>query len=384
MRIKAQIRYLFATCTLIFLGTVGWFAVARWREANAPVAYLSEWSPQAAAHYLDQREDHWTHWYSTRRGHGTYCVSCHTQVPYILARPSLQPVVGKNNPTPEEMSMVADITKRIDEGSRVAPYFSDARFGSGKTIQSRSTEAVLNAVILATYDADAGHLSPITRTAFDRAWGYQNSAGGWPWEIFSLAPWESEESAYQGAAWLEIALANTPGDYIHDPHIASHVVLLQHYLQAGYAEQPIMSELYVLWASAKMPQLITSQDRDRLIAQLRELQRPDGGWNLHSIDDPHGENRIDTPQSDGCATGLVVLALEEAGFNPQDAMLEHGLQWLEHHQARDGSWRAFSLNEKRSPISNVGRFMSDAATGYSALALELARQHSTALAEVSP
>ena len=75
-----------------------------------------------------------------------------------------------------------------------------------------------------------------------------------------------------------------------------------------------------------------------------------------------------------CATGLVVLVLEETGTSRQDPMVMHGLQWLERHQDSDGSWRAESLNEKRNPQTDVGRFMTDAATGYAVMALEESRQ----------
>jgi squalene-hopene/tetraprenyl-beta-curcumene cyclase len=68
------------------------------------------------------------------------------------------------------------------------------------------------------------------------------------------------------------------------------------------------------------------------------------------------------------------LVLEELGTSQQDPELVHGLQWLDRHQGSDGSWRAESLNGKRDPQSDVGRFMTDAATGYAVMALEESRQ----------
>jgi hypothetical protein len=133
--------------------------------------------------------------------------------------------------------------------------------------------------------------------------------------------------------------------------------------------------------------MITEGQRNSLLAALQGLQQTDGGWALSSLD--QGSRSRDSrwrwirkqlkialkpPQSDGCATGLVVLVLEELGTSQQDPMLVHGLQWLESHQGSDGSWRAESLNGKHDPQSDVGRFMTDAATGYAVMALEESRQ----------
>jgi hypothetical protein len=82
-------------------------------------------------------------------------------------------------------------------------------------------------------------------------------------------------------------------------------------------------------------------------------------------------NRVD--DSDGIATGLVALALEEDGVSLEDPMLKRGLAWLESHQYEEGSWWASSLNGFRNPSTGIGRFMSDAATGYAVLALEQAQ-----------
>jgi hypothetical protein len=50
-----------------------------------------------------------------------------------------------------------------------------------------------------------------------------------------------------------------------------------------------------------------------------------------------------------------------------------GLTWLASHQQKDGSWIAASLNKERDPESDAYLFMTDAATGYAALALESVR-----------
>ena len=124
-----------------------------------------------------------------------------------------------------------------------------------------------------------------------------------------------------------------------------------------------------------------------MLAALQNLQQPDGGWALSSLDPGNRERdrrwrwirkqlkiSLKPPESDGGATALVVLVLEEIGTSRQDPMLIHGLHWLESHQQPDGSWRAESLNEKRDPQTDVGLFMTDAATGYAVMALEESRQ----------
>jgi hypothetical protein len=43
--------------------------------------------------------------------------------------------------------------------------------------------------------------------------------------------------------------------------------------------------LYVLWASTRIPELITAEERGSIIKSAIALQRPDGGWNLPSLGD---------------------------------------------------------------------------------------------------
>lgn len=388
MRIRAFFIFLLPALSVAAIGF--WRATRTRATSAAPSAsysYRRNWNPEVAASYLDYREVWWQHWPPTQKDHGTICISCHTVVPYALARPALQRQIGETRMPAPEKTMMDSVEKRVANWSETSPFYSDAEDGPGKTAQSHATEAVLNAVILASYDAGQGHLRPITRTAFDEAWALQEktgkNAGGWKWQDFDLAPWESKESGYQGAALLAVALENAPDRYADEPGIREHLRLLQEYLQRQYAAQPVMSQLYVLWASARMPGLLIGTERAELMKKIERLQQSDGGWALLSLDEPTELRRVlsdrwkfrsRSAESDGCATGLIVLALEESGVSPQDNTLKRGLEWLQHHQQKDGSWRGFSLNAQRDPESDVGRFMTDAATGYAVLALETAQK----------
>jgi squalene-hopene/tetraprenyl-beta-curcumene cyclase len=313
------------------------------------------------------------------------CVSCHTVVPYAIVRSSLgRRLFEPEMPAPQRILM-ASVETRVQNWSSMPPFYSDAVYGRGKTAESRATEAVLNAVILASYDAQHGHLRSVTRTAFKEAWALQDepgeNRGGWKWQNFHLAPFESVESGYQGAALLMQAVKNAPDGYAREPQIQEHVIRLQEYLRGHYAQQPLLNQIYILWLSPKVPGLLTTIERTLLLNAIQSHQEPDGGWILSSLDPQPATSRLARlmhqfagvarpVESDGYATGLVVMALKATGTNPGNKALRGGLDWLERHQEADGSWRANSLNGRPDPASDVGRFMRDAATAYAAMALE--------------
>jgi squalene-hopene/tetraprenyl-beta-curcumene cyclase len=367
---------------LLLAVTFAWMGlrrVVRARAAGRPshASYLPTWSAQAAADYLDRREVWWQDWPMAKMDHETICISCHTVVPYAMIRSTIgQGLRETGLPVPEKVLMTS-VETRVGNWSEMAPFYSDAVSGPGKTAESHATEAVLNAVILATYDARQGHLRPITRTALDAAWALQletsENAGGWQWQDFQLAPWESPESAYQGAAMLALAVGNAPDQYASEPAVREYMARLRDYLRRQYAAQPLMSQAYVLWASPKVPGLLTEDEQKKLLDSLQSLQQADGGWSLSSLGKWQRIDDTSEPvESDGLATALVVLAMERSGTNSEDPTLKRGLAWLEQHQDKNGNWRAASLNRERDPKSNVGLFMSDAATGYAVLALDKA------------
>ncbi len=169
----------------------------------------SSWDQKAAAAYLDQRAAWWMEWPKAARDHETFCVSCHTAVPYALSRPALRKSLAEAAPSPNERRLLDNVTKRVRLWKEVAPFYSDADRGMYKTVESRGTESVLNALMLASNDAQGGQLTNDTRTALDNMWAEQQTTGdkkgAWLWLRFANEPWEADDSDYYGATLAALA-----------------------------------------------------------------------------------------------------------------------------------------------------------------------------------
>ena len=172
--------------TLLFaaagLCLVAAFSATRPRAEADPSA---AWNRKAAAAYLDQRATWWTTWPNAQRDHQTFCISCHTALPYALARPALRQPLGETTASAGEAALLANITKRVTMWREVEPFYPDQTRGVPKTSESRATEAILNAVILARRDARTGSLSDEGRRALDNMWALQMKTGAqtgaWTW-----------------------------------------------------------------------------------------------------------------------------------------------------------------------------------------------------------
>jgi len=349
------------------------------RSPSAP-ATLS-WDPKGAASYLDRRIAWWMGWSNAARDHGTFCVSCHTAVPYALARPGLDSLLGEGTSTAVERKLRDNVRRRVRLWDETEPFYADTGDAGGKSAESRGTDAVLSALLLAWDDARSGRLSADTRAAFGHMWAVQHTSGhdvgAWSWLESDEAPWEIDGARYYGAALAALAVGVAPDNYRALPQIQDHLQLLRSYLARNYSTQSLHDRVVLLWASTKFPGLLEPERCQSVVSDVLRAQNPDGGWSLSKLLSRSSEAGVlSNPDSDGYATGLITLALEQAGQG-RDAV-QRGLTWLVENQrghggfwirGPEGFWIATSQNKHRLPWSNVGRFMADAATGFAVLAL---------------
>ena len=344
-------------------------------ESQAARGRSAEWGQAAAAEYLDGRQSWWMTWPRAARDHGTSCVSCHTTLPYALARPALSAALGEPGLPIPEAHLLEGVRKRVALWNEVDPFYPDQTVGLPKTSESRGTEAILNALILASRDASEGHLTSDTRQAFENLWKLQftrgEETGAWAWLYFDLAPWESEGAAYYGAALAAVAVGVAPDDYATSPEVQERLALLVAYLQQGLEGRSPFDRVMLLWASTELSGLLTSDEKQSIIDDVMSLQTRDGGWSLTSLGQWEGQDGFSPdPGSDGYATGLIAFVLQRAGVSPAQENVSAALAWLVQNQDPiSGRWPSSSLNRERDPESDSGLHMDDAATGFAVLAL---------------
>lgn len=353
-----------------------------------------DWDRAAAASYLDARMERWWTDAKTLKGGGgeTKCLSCHTAVPYALARPALRQAMGVGTPTVHETRILDTVRQRVASVGDEQPYYDHT---DEKKIESRGVEAVLNAFILTSDERQRGEKRPgsLTRTAVSRLWEVQRPDGAWDWLDFGLEPYETADAVFHGATVAAMAAGSETGRAASaGPAGEAGVEKLRRYLKANLATQRLFNQTWALLAAARLAGVMTPAERDAIVLDLESRQRPDGGWSLNDLG-PWRWSKTDGPFAspgpvdpervagpDAYATGLVVYALKQSGLGRRTSV-EKGLTWLREHQIAlaagdpaSAPWRAHSLNFEREHGGAKGEpwrrmFMSDLETAFAVLAL---------------
>jgi squalene-hopene/tetraprenyl-beta-curcumene cyclase len=306
-------------------------------------------------------------------------MSCHTTLPYAIARPELRQLLGESGPSPAERKILGNLETRARAWREVEPWYPDQTRGIPKTSESRAIEAVMNALILSRRDAPSGTLSDDAKTALGVMWSLQMKTGpetgAWTWLNFRMEPWESPNSPYFGASMAALAIAAAPDAYRASPEIADRMKALGGYFQKHHGAVSLLNQLTAVWATSRLPGMLTDAQRTATVEAAFARQQADGGWSTAAIGSYKrmDESESDT-RTDGYATALATLALQAAGVPASDPRLAKGLAWLKAHQDKGtGRWIAVSPNKQRDPQSDPGKFMSDAATAYAVLSLTFKR-----------
>jgi hypothetical protein len=319
----------------------------------------AEWSPQRAAQYLDARQKAWFAWKPAASPDGP-CVSCHTGMTYLLARPALRRALGETQPTMFELGLLDRLRANV---------------GAKPEGALQGVETVFAALFLAQHDAGKT-VSPETRRAFDQLWALQldegATKGAWQWYPVNLDPYEHSRADFFGASLAALAIGTMPDIYAETPQVREHLSALIAYFETGAdTQRPLHDRLARLWASSKLRSALRDQSRKALIEETFGKQQADGGWTIESLGPwtPHP----DAPPSQGSnsfATAFAAYVLGQAGVASSHPGMSRALAWLKSHQdQQSGAWHADSMNKRYPADSMQVLFMQDAATAFASLAL---------------
>ncbi len=225
-------------------------------------------------------------------------------------------------------------------------------------------EILATASALALNDsATTGKLHPLTRAALDRIWTTQRPDGSWAWFDCDYPPLEDDD--YYGAVLAAVAVGHAPEKYKDTAAARPGLDKLRGYLRATPPPH-LHHRAMLLWASTGVDGLMEAAGRDRTVADLLALQRPDGGWSLPSLGSWRRRdgtaNPADAP-SDGYGTGYVVYVLRQGGVPADAEPVRRGVGWLKAHQRASGRWFT------RSPTIDHSHYLTHAGTGYALMAL---------------
>ena len=295
---------------------------------NEPIK--EKFSLKAAKRFLDTSS---LYWQKQRK-----CFTCHTNYPYLMARPLL----GREDTAQRQ---VREFAEQV-----VTEQWPD----KGPTFDA---EVVSIAAGLAFNDSlGAGKLHAVTRQALDHMWTFQREDGSFDWIKANTAP--SELDDHYGVTLALIGVGAAPNGYADTPAAQAGLEKLRRYLAkhpSAYLHQSVM----LLWAASYVDGLMTSEDLRLRVDELLALQQEDGGWSLASLGNWkfHGaEGNTVVNSSDGYGTGLVTYVLRRAGVPADDPRIVQAIGWIKSNQRANGGWltRSQSKAGGHHSISRAG------------------------------
>ena len=186
----------------------------------------------------------------------------------------------------------------------------------------------------------------------------QSSDGSWKGFPNVRPPLESSDCVRTAVAARALARYGIPA---RKAEFDERIAKARQWLLQARVELPYERSYQLLglkWTGAD-PQAI-----ERAAAEVRQLQRPDGGW-----------AQVRYLSSDAYGTGLALYALRQAGESAQGAVYQSGVRFLLASQKQDGSWHVASRAPKLQPYFQSGfphghdQWISAAATAWSVAAL---------------
>lgn len=303
----------------------------------------AKFSAVNAAQYLDRSS---LTWQKAKK-----CATCHTNMPYLMARPAL-----------------GDAAKDSGEVRAFYEFYVTERWVKRPPNENQGFWPIVVGTGLVFNDLQTtGKLSDEARKTLDIMWTVQREDGGWRWPDCDYAPMEIDD--HYGVTLAALTVGIAPDGYAETEAAKAGLAKLRDFLKND-PPKSLHHRAMLAWCSKRIDGIATADERAATLSELLALQLPDGGWSTAGfLTDWKGLEREDgeplaTQTSDAYGTGLVMMIARDLGVPADDERLQRGVTWLLANQREGGKWFT------RSPVNDARNLISNTGTAFAILALQ--------------